>query len=68
VCTGCAVTERFVLKTKYFYDEENLDTFREEYAAMSIHEKVLENTLLAGGVILMVLLVVGVLIGAIAVF
>jgi len=34
VCTGCAVTERFALKTKYFYDEQNLKAFREEYAAM----------------------------------
>jgi hypothetical protein len=23
VCTGCAVTERFALKTKYFHDESN---------------------------------------------
>jgi len=50
VCTGCAVTERFALKTKYFYDEQNLKAFREEYAAMPLHEKAMENRLLAGGV------------------
>jgi len=38
VCTGCAVTERFALKTKYFYDEQNLKAFREEYAAMPPRE------------------------------
>ena len=67
VCTGCAVTERFALKTKYFYDEENREAFREEYAAMSVFEKAQENRLLAGGIVLMMLLVVGVLAGAIAV-
>jgi len=46
---GCAVTERFALKTKYFYDEQNLKAFREEYAAMPLHEKAMENRLLAGG-------------------
>jgi len=65
VCTGCAVTERFALKTKYFYDEENLEAFREEYAAMPIHEKAMENKVLAGGGViatlltLIVLLVIG---------
>ena len=58
VCTGCAVTERFTLKTKYFYDEQNLKTFRREYADMPVHEKALENTLLAGGSVVAILLVV----------
>ena len=49
VCTGCAVTERFALKTKYFYDETNREAFREEYAAMAIHEKAMENKPLVGG-------------------
>jgi restriction endonuclease Mrr len=49
VCTGCAVTERFALKTKYFYDEENLEAFREKYESMAIHEKAMENPLLLGG-------------------
>jgi len=39
VCTGCAVTDRFALKTKYFYDEENLEAFSEEYADMPLHER-----------------------------
>ncbi|QAU11377.1 restriction endonuclease (plasmid) [Halorubrum sp. BOL3-1] len=63
VCTGCAVTERFALKTKYFYDEENLEAFREEYAAMPLHEKAMENKPLAGGgVVATLLLVVGLLV------
>ena len=63
VCTGCAVTERFALKTKYFYDEENLEAFREEYAAMSIHEKAMENKVLAsGGVIATLLTLIGLLV------
>ncbi len=45
VCTGCAVTERFALMMKYFYDENNL----EEYADMPLHEKAVENKLLVGG-------------------
>ncbi|THE63896.1 restriction endonuclease [Salinadaptatus halalkaliphilus] len=47
VCTGCAVTERFALQTKYFYDESNLEAFRDEYAEMAIHEKAMENVALA---------------------
>ncbi|EMA06168.1 restriction endonuclease (plasmid) [Haloarcula marismortui ATCC 33800] len=58
VCTGCAVTERFSLKTKYFYNKENLEAFREEYAEMGLHEKAMENKLLAGGGVVVTLLVV----------
>jgi restriction endonuclease Mrr len=65
VCTGCAVTERFALKTKYFYDESNLETFREKYEQMSIHEKAMENKPLTGGSILAVLLLI---LGALLVF
>jgi len=62
VCTGCAVTERFALKTKYFYDEQNREAFREEYAAMPFHQKAMENKLLAaGGVVATLLIVVGLL-------
>jgi len=63
VCTGCAVTERFALKTKYFYDEDNLETFREEYAAMPIHEKAMENTLLVGAVVATLLIVGALVVG-----
>jgi len=57
------ITERFALKTKYFYDEENLEAFREEYAAMPLHEKAMENTLLAaGGIVATLLLVAGLLV------
>jgi restriction endonuclease Mrr len=56
ICTGCAVTERFALKTKYFYNKENLEAFREQYAAMSLHKKVLENSaLVASGVVVTVI-------------
>ena len=58
VCTGCAVTEQFAFKTKYFYNEENLDAFREEYAAMGPHQKAMENPLLAGGSALVGLVIV----------
>jgi len=58
VCMGCAVTERFVLKMKYFYGEENLEAFREEYAEMPLHEKAMENKWLAGGGVITALLVV----------
>jgi len=60
VCTGCAVTERFVLKTKYFYDEENLEAFRNEYSEMPLHEKAMENQLLTGSALLLIMfLIVG---------
>ena len=57
VCTGCAVTERFALKTKYFYDEENLEAFRTEYEQMPLHEKARENTPLTAGALLATVLV-----------
>lgn len=49
ICTGCAVTETFLFSTKYFYDEANLEAFREEYAEMPIHEKAMENPQLVAG-------------------
>jgi restriction endonuclease Mrr len=67
VCTGCAVTERFALKTKYFYDEENLEAFREEYAAMALHEKAMENPFLVGGGVITLLLALVGIVGLIAV-
>jgi restriction endonuclease Mrr len=57
------VTERFALKTKYFYDEQNLKPFRKEYAEMALHEKAMENKWLVGGsVVATLLLVVGLLV------
>jgi restriction endonuclease Mrr len=65
VCTGCAVTERFALKTKYFYDDQNLETFRAEYDEMPLHRKALENKpLTGGGLLATVLAVVGMLVAA----
>ncbi|WP_311170888.1 restriction endonuclease [Halobellus ordinarius] len=61
VCTGCAVTERFAFKAKYFYDEANRDTFREQYEAMPFYEKAMENTpLTVGTVVVLVLVLLGV--------
>ncbi len=57
VCTDCAVTGQFAFDTKYFYDEANLEAFREEYAEMPIHEKATENVPLAIGTAVCVLLV-----------
>jgi len=67
VCTGCAVTERFALKPKYFYDESNLETFREEYDAMSLHEKAQENVPLAVSGVVLFLLFVGTAISSLGV-
>ena len=58
ICTGCAVTERFALKKKYFYEEENLEAFREEYEEMPIYEKALENRPLVAGSLIGTILVV----------
>ena len=54
VCIGCAVTERFAFKTKYFYDESNRDTFQDQYNAMPFYVKAMENTLLAVGVVVLI--------------
>jgi len=58
VCTGCAVAERFMLSTKYFYDHENLEAFEQEYEQMPLQTKLLENKPLTGGLVLMTLLLV----------
>jgi len=63
VCTGCAVTERFALKTKYFYDETNRDAFRDQYDTMPFYKKAMENTPLAvGAVVLVVFVLLGLLV------
>ena len=62
ICTGCAVTDAFFFKTKYFYDEENLERFRAEYEAMPIYEKAQENVpLLVGAIVLATLGIVAAL-------
>ncbi|MHC3436511.1 restriction endonuclease [Natrialbaceae archaeon A-gly3] len=68
VCTGCAVTERFALKTKYFYDEENLEEFREEYSEMAIYEKAMENPALAAAAVFALVFVVGVVSSSMGLF
>jgi restriction endonuclease Mrr len=63
VCTGCAVTERFALKTKYFYDEANRDAFREEYDQMPFYRKAWENKPLAvGGLVSTLVAMLGLLV------
>ena len=52
VCTGCAVTESFMFKRKYFYDQENLERFRAKYDAMPFYRKAMENPTLAGAAVL----------------
>ena len=59
VCTGCAVTDRFFYRKKYFYDEANLETFREQYDDMAIHEKAMENKPLLAGLLVTALLFLG---------
>jgi restriction endonuclease Mrr len=63
------VTESFVWKTKYFYDESNLEEFRDMYDEMPFYRKILENKLLTGGVLigtaLLVLVVILGLLGAV---
>jgi len=59
VCTGCAVTDRFFYRKKYFYDQANLERFRAEYAEMPVHRKAMENKPLLAGVALALLLIVG---------
>lgn len=43
VCTGCAVTEAYLLSTNYFFDEDNAATFRQQYESMPPHEKLREH-------------------------
>ncbi|EMA32379.1 restriction endonuclease [Halobiforma nitratireducens] len=65
VCTGCAVTERFALETKYFYDEENREAFRREYEEMALYEKAMENVPLAVGAVLAAILAAAFVVSAI---
>jgi restriction endonuclease Mrr len=58
VCTGCAVTESFAYKRKYFYTDENLEEFREVYAGMPLYRKPFENPALVAGVACVTLLLV----------
>ncbi|WP_435101544.1 restriction endonuclease [Halarchaeum sp. P4] len=65
VCTGCAVTGRFMLSTKYFYDEANREAFRDQYEEMAVYEKLGENVPLVAGVVLGLLaLLAGTLVAA----
>jgi restriction endonuclease Mrr len=45
-----------MLAEKHFYGRENLAQFRAEYEQMPIQQKLMENTMLAGGLVLTVLL------------
>lgn len=50
ICTGCAVTESFFFKEKYFYNEGNLREFGEVYEEMPFYKKPLENPALVAAV------------------
>jgi len=67
VCTGCAVTDRFFLSTKYFYDEANRDRFRERYEAMPIYRRAMENPLLVAGAVVVALLAILLLLSGVGV-
>lgn len=43
ICTGCAVTARFGLRKRYFFDEANRDAFREKYDERALSRQLLEN-------------------------
>lgn len=55
VCTGCAVSDRFALRKRYFYDEGNLEAFREEYDELPAHMKAMENKPMVASTVAMVL-------------
>lgn len=56
ICTECAITERFGLRKRFFYDEDNRSTFSEDYAQFSLPQKLLENKLVIVGWVLVVIL------------
>jgi len=58
VCTGCAVSGRFMLQTNHFYSEADLARFRTAYAAMPPHRKLAENRLLAAGSVVVGLVII----------
>ncbi|WEL23461.1 Restriction endonuclease [Candidatus Nanohalovita haloferacivicina] len=43
ICTGCSKTERFFLRKRHFYNQENLEKFRKEFEERPLPEKMLEN-------------------------
>ena len=45
ICTKCSVKERFMLRKKYFKDEESRSDFEKTYSNMGIHQKLMENKL-----------------------
>ncbi|WP_330633593.1 restriction endonuclease [Halocatena halophila] len=55
VCTECAVTGRFALRKRFFYDKENMEQFREEFEQYSPHKMILENRPAIIGFVLVVL-------------
>lgn len=55
ICTECAVTERFGLRKRFFYDTDNCETFREDYEQFALHQKLRENTPVLVGCMLVVI-------------
>ena len=58
VCTGCAVSGRFMLQTNHFYSEADLARFRTAYAAMPPHRRLAENRLLAAGSVVAIIIII----------
>ncbi|MFD1514559.1 hypothetical protein [Halomarina rubra] len=50
------MSDRFGARKRFFYDEANRDAFRDEYEAMSVSGKVLENKPLVASSMAMVFL------------
>lgn len=61
VCASCAVTDEVFFQTKYFYSEENRQTFRDEFEELPVYRQALENPQLVSTVAGILLLLVAVL-------
>lgn len=56
ICTECGVTERFFLRKRFFYNEENLREFRKEFEEKPVYGKAVENKpLIATALIAMII-------------
>ena len=55
VCTDCAVTGQFMLRTRYFRNPDNREAFRAEWAAMGPLAKLRENPYLLAAIVFVAL-------------
>jgi restriction system protein len=49
LCKECAIEEKFMWAKKYFKNKQNLEKFTEQFEAMPIYQKILENKWLTAG-------------------